>query len=145
MTRFDLDLKMELHSARWAGEDSYYYWHPREKDQQLIAWLDEHVGQIYGAAYRLPLRGNGWFICEGFSEDDKLDDYSWRYVIGLQYKPKGLFGIWLEVEDDKSAVALRLSSMLDGVVWDGERPHYYTSTSTWRSNCSKDYPKHFFR
>jgi hypothetical protein len=148
MNRFDLDIDMKYRSASLYNSDAYYYWYPSEADRQLINWLSANISPSHrGADIRLPLFGKdlSWGIAEGFSKDERIDDHGWRYVMGSSYRPKGLFGIWLEVKDDQKAVELILNGVLDGCVWKGDRMHKHVSTSQWRSGNDPTYPRHFRR
>jgi len=78
----------------------------------LVEWLQVNVGKFDGFTYSLPMRGDGWIICEGHGEDDMIDDYGWRKLYP-NYVPKGRFGFWLEIMDEEKAVLLKLSGLLD--------------------------------
>lgn len=113
-------VKLEIPDLRYTTSNVLYfhdykeqprYWRVSERDIALIDWLIANVGKNETDLYRLPLIGNGWSITAGHEYDENVYDYHYRNFPNANYKPKGKFGFWLEIDED-NAVLVKLHDLL---------------------------------
>lgn len=139
MKRFELDPIFRDGGRSFNSGEVHYHWDPTPAENKLFDWLEANVGASNRDYCSLPASGNGWEIRFGYSEDTALDDYSWRYHI-ISYKPKGLLGHWLQIDDDAVAIEMILNGILQSCLWDDTIPHKHTETRMERSRLV-NYPK----